>query len=248
MLSKRKQMVCAFCLPFFIVTGAHAAEKKEAVDESSYLLDQSIAVVGSELITLRDVKLKFLVISLLRDGAKIFKQAEGYLEEALFDEARDQEIQERLMLAYLKKLGLAKSLSSDKQNKLMEQFEVKVGSLDFIKKKLKNISFTFDEVQGEVFRQGLKITFIKEQLGFQLELTDADLQKYYQSYKQTEYEGKSFSAARPQVTADLKATKLRGVYLDWLKQRQREVDVQILPLQFPQIKRNLSSFLAQLTS
>ena len=182
------------------------------VHAQTKLVDQSIAVVDKQVITLRDVQARMFVSegyspSDHQNLDKIQKTRETFVEEVIVD-------------TYFQSGQLKKLEQSPKVNALSAQQ----------KRDLRGLNLSEDLVLKMLRLRSQKDLFIESFISLRTNIRPGELESFYESRKKDSYAGKTFSSITKTVESDLKSFKLRDEYKKWRDSQIIRSNVIFLPL------------------
>ena len=191
------------------------------------VFDQSVAVVGAHVVTLRDVRMQSTVQALMAKG-RIPGGDRPDRETGALEAARRAIITDWLVIDYSSAIQAPVSTKSA----AMDQEADRILALDGgkVRQFLEGEAFTRDDVRSVVERKARLEAFVDQQLGFRVSITDEEVREHYEKNRATKFLSKSFEAVEGIAREDLRREKIQAEFARWMEIQTRRTEVTLLPM------------------
>jgi hypothetical protein len=177
------------------------------------LLDQTVAVVGKEVLTLHDVKVERIVSRALDTPRSL---SDEQLTNIL--------VRRSLINQNLDSVGLLTEIPPERLARMRAKTSSESSALSAI-------GVTEPGLDLRLRKRIRSELFMEQQLPSRITLTDTEVRAYYESQKAHRFLGKPFESVEQIVRADLRRERLQKEFERWLETELRRTEVRILPLQ-----------------
>ena len=175
---------------------------------SAVLLDQTVAVVGHQVITLSEVRAEATI-------AAILEKRTGPEET---DQALQTLVHRVLIGSYLDNLGLVQEVPPDRKTSLRNSLKPYLKEGDIPEKTLDRLLTS--RIRSEIF--------VEAHLPFRVNVTDEEVRSYYETEKDRRFLRKPFESVAPIVRADLRRERVKKELEKWLETEMHRTQVVFL--------------------
>ncbi|MFH1018629.1 MAG: hypothetical protein V1798_10685 [Pseudomonadota bacterium] len=191
------------------------------------LIDQTVAVVGKRVLTLREIKADLCVGQLLK-GRKPSDSQQPDL--ASLRQARSEIVRRALIRNYLSTTGLAVSEPKDRVKRLTESVRSSFASQDQLAAFLAQRGISDSTLNDLLSDRAQEEAFVQEQLSLRVQVSDKDARVYYQREKSRRYLDKPFESVEKLARESARREKLDQEFQKWLDEEVHRTEILLLPL------------------
>ncbi len=188
------------------------------------LIDRTIAIIGDEVLTYREIQ-KIFVVSRLADGSKVtlFKDE---LSEKDYENARDYAIKTEIVKAYLNRIALKSPSEEFESRKVYDKIK------DSFKKDRFKRFLDFYEIDQTSILSIIKDKLIMERFFSRAALlsenvSDSEVKEYYDKEKEGKFYGSPYNDIKEHIRKYLKNRKRQERINAWLNEQKRQIKVRI---------------------
>jgi hypothetical protein len=169
-------------------------------------LDQNVATVGRDVITLHDVRLESRISHSLDKGASAMNQQQVVVEL----------VRRSMISQYLNNIGI-----------LLEPSREEMANL---KKALTESQLQTKEVERLLKDRLRTKLFVDRQIASRITVTDQDVLAYYRSEKDKKFIGKTLEQVESIAREDLRKERTEKEFQKWLDTEMRRTEIALFPL------------------
>ena len=200
---------------------------------SGVLLDQTVAVVGKRVLTLRDVEAHFTLQSILESQRIPVKDAVRK-DLKLFERARQELIHNMVVLNYLESTELTQNphvsaveLKNKWKAQLLRSFSTPKEMNDF----LSTFSIHEIDVDQRLLDRARVELFIENDFGSKIHISERDVQAYYEEQKESRFLGKPFESVSSVAKAQTQRDKIKKEFQKWIEIESRRTEINLIPFE-----------------
>ncbi len=191
------------------------------------LIDQTVAIVGKQILTLRDARIDHWVDSALKNK-KIVKSADVSNED--LEKTIQTSVRRMLINDYLRDVGLLNEIPKDRLKKLKDTFEKAFSTSQEMQSILAQLELTESDLNHLLQSRIRSELFMDQHLAFRANVTEKEIRDYYELEKHRRFLGKPFENVANIVKADLQRDRIKKEFDKWLEAQTRRLEVILLPL------------------
>jgi hypothetical protein len=181
---------------------------------SSVLLDQTMAVVGHRVITLSEARGEAFVSSVVEDH----KAPDATTTPEQTERALQTIVRRALIDNYLDNLGLVQEVPPERKAALKNSLKPYLSSSGISEQTLDRLLTS--RIRSEIFAES--------HLPFRVNVTEEEVQRYYEAEKDRRFLRKPFESVAPIVRADLRRERVKKELEKWLETETHRTQVVFL--------------------
>ncbi|MCB0308308.1 MAG: hypothetical protein KDD48_02970 [Bdellovibrionales bacterium] len=191
------------------------------------IIDQTVGVIGSHVVTLRDLRVQNIVQFILQKESLPTDIAALVKKDALI-RARDYILTDWMIQDYMTNIQTSLAIPQKDLDELISKIMLteKKSKTEFFK----NHGIGKTDVEQVATRKLRLDTFYEKQLGFRVTLLPSDISDHYQKHRIDRFLSKPLSDIESVVRADLKKERLQMEFKQWIDIQTRRSEISLLPL------------------
>jgi hypothetical protein len=191
------------------------------------LVDQTVAVVGKRILTLREVEADALLEKLLRGK----RPAEtGGLDSQETTKARQELARRAIVGNYLATTGLLPSELDARVRHLADSIRALFPSQEQMNAYLSQRGVTPSLLAELLKDRAMEDLFLKDQLPLRVRLTDREVRNYYEREKSRRFLDKPFESVEKIARESARRERIDQEFQKWLDEETRRTEILLLPL------------------